>query len=191
MQEKGVKKMPNINGKKFKYNAAGIEAAKEEAKKMNKPMMMDGGQMDIKKYAAGGMTDGRERSEQMYAGGGKTGYNKIGMPDKKMHGGVMMEDKKMMMGGGQMKNKMMYKDGGKTMKPVDSSKNPGLAKLPTKVRNKMGYMKDGGLTPSQTKRLKKHSDHHSAKHMNEMKKDMKSGSTFTEAHNKAMKKVGK
>ena len=32
------------------------------------------------------------------------------------------------------------------MKPVDSKKNPGLAKLPTAVRNKMGYMKKGGMT---------------------------------------------
>ena len=36
-----------------------------------------------------------------------------------------------------------HKDGG-SMKSVDSSKNPGLAKLPTEVRNKMGYMKKGG-----------------------------------------------
>ena len=34
--------------------------------------------------------------------------------------------------------------GGKTLKSVDSSKNPGLAKLPKEVRNKMGYMKEGG-----------------------------------------------
>ena len=34
--------------------------------------------------------------------------------------------------------------GGKALKAVDKKKNPGLAKLPTKVRNKMGYMKDGG-----------------------------------------------
>ena len=33
---------------------------------------------------------------------------------------------------------------GKNLKPVDKKKNPGLAKLPTKVRNKMGYMKSGG-----------------------------------------------
>jgi hypothetical protein len=30
------------------------------------------------------------------------------------------------------------------LKPIDKSKNPGLAKLPTDVRNKMGYMKKGG-----------------------------------------------
>lgn len=33
----------------------------------------------------------------------------------------------------------------KNLKSVDKEKNPGLAKLPTKVRNKMGYMKDGGM----------------------------------------------
>jgi hypothetical protein len=31
------------------------------------------------------------------------------------------------------------------MKPVDMKKNPGMAKLPTAVRNKMGYMKKGGM----------------------------------------------
>lgn len=30
-------------------------------------------------------------------------------------------------------------------KPVDKAKNPGLAKLPTEVRNKMGFMKKGGV----------------------------------------------
>ena len=32
----------------------------------------------------------------------------------------------------------------KKMKKVDKEANPGLAKLPTGVRNKMGYMKNGG-----------------------------------------------
>jgi len=31
---------------------------------------------------------------------------------------------------------------------VDSEENPGLAKLPTEVRNKMGYMKEGGKAKS-------------------------------------------
>ena len=34
--------------------------------------------------------------------------------------------------------------GGKALKSVDKEKNPGLAKLPSKVRNKMGFMKTGG-----------------------------------------------
>jgi len=37
-----------------------------------------------------------------------------------------------------------FKEGG-TMKSVDMKKNPGMAKLPTAVRNKMGYMKKGGM----------------------------------------------
>lgn len=32
----------------------------------------------------------------------------------------------------------------KNLKPVDKKKNPGLSKLSKKVRNKMGYMKNGG-----------------------------------------------
>ena len=31
------------------------------------------------------------------------------------------------------------------LKEVDKSKNPGLAKLPTEVRNNMGFMADGGM----------------------------------------------
>ena len=46
------------------------------------------------------------------------------------------------MGGGMMNKRPMYKDG--SLKPVDKEKNPGLSKLPTKVRNKMGFMKKGG-----------------------------------------------
>ena len=36
------------------------------------------------------------------------------------------------------------KKNGGSLKPVDKEKNPGLAKLSTQVRNKMGYMKKGG-----------------------------------------------
>ena len=36
---------------------------------------------------------------------------------------------------------------GGSLKPVNSMANPGLAKLPTPVRNKMGYMKKGGANP--------------------------------------------
>jgi hypothetical protein len=36
-----------------------------------------------------------------------------------------------------------FKEGG--LKETDAESNPGLAKLPTEVRNKMGYMKKGGM----------------------------------------------
>lgn len=98
------------------------------------------------------------------------------------------------------------------MKKVPTG-NKGLGKLPTGVRNKMGYMKKGGtleevkgykkggvvkkkkkakaLTKSQVATLKKHSVHHSAKHMAEMRKAMKAGSSFTASHKIAKKKIGK
>ena len=34
---------------------------------------------------------------------------------------------------------------GGSLKEVDTDKNPGLAKLPEDVRNKMGYLKKGGM----------------------------------------------
>lgn len=40
-----------------------------------------------------------------------------------------------------------FKEGG-ALKEVDTESNPGLAKLPTEVRNKMGYMKKGGMAHS-------------------------------------------
>jgi hypothetical protein len=43
------------------------------------------------------------------------------------------------------KPKAIMKMGG-SLKPVDKAKNPGLSKLPTPVRNKMGYQKMGGKT---------------------------------------------
>ena len=46
-----------------------------------------------------------------------------------------------MKSGGYMKKKMA---GGGPLKSVDAKKNPGLAKLPKPVRNKMGFAKGGG-----------------------------------------------
>jgi hypothetical protein len=62
------------------------------------------------------------------------------------------------------------------LKPVDSEENPGLGKLPTGVRNKMGYMKKGGIM--------KHDD---------IKKDMpmmkKVAKQEVKAHEKSMHKM--
>jgi hypothetical protein len=64
------------------------------------------------------------------------------------------------------------------LKPVDSEENPGLGKLPTEVRNKMGYMKKGGLM--------KHDD---------IKQDMpmmkKVAKQEVKAHEKSMHKMAK
>ena len=47
------------------------------------------------------------------------------------------------------------------------------------------------LTKRQQQTMKKHSKHHSKKHMQYMHNSMRRGATFTQAHNRAMKKVGK
>jgi len=47
------------------------------------------------------------------------------------------------------------------------------------------------LTMRQKETLKKHSVHHTAKHMASMRKAMGSGKTFGAAHKEAMKKVGR
>ena len=43
---------------------------------------------------------------------------------------------------------------GGDMKSVDMEKNPGMAKLPTAVRNKMGYMNKGGMAKADMKQDK-------------------------------------
>ena len=50
---------------------------------------------------------------------------------------------------------------------------------------------NGKLTQRQKDPMKRHSKHHTKKHMDEMTKLMKGGKTFGEAHKIAMKKVGK
>ena len=44
---------------------------------------------------------------------------------------------------GTMMKRPMFKNGKKVLKPVKPNQK-GLKKLPKKVRNKMGYMKNGG-----------------------------------------------
>ena len=47
------------------------------------------------------------------------------------------------------------------------------------------------LTMRQKETLKRHSKHHTTKHMTSMKKAMRGGKTFGAAHKEAMKKVGR
>tara|TARA_B100001559_G_scaffold312300_1_gene309855 strand:- start:723 stop:896 length:174 start_codon:yes stop_codon:yes gene_type:complete len=47
------------------------------------------------------------------------------------------------------------------------------------------------LTKRQQETMKKHSKHHSKKHMQYMKNSMLRGATFSQAHKRAQKAVGK
>ena len=47
------------------------------------------------------------------------------------------------------------------------------------------------LTKRQTNAMARHKEHHTVKHMKEMRKLMNGGKTFTESHKIAMKRVGR
>jgi hypothetical protein len=69
-----------------------------------------------------------------------------------------------------------FKEGGAVLKDVDTDTNPGLSKLPTEIRNKMGYKKDGGaVDKAQDKTMvKKGVSQHEAKlHKGEPKTELK------------------
>ena len=70
-----------------------------------------------------------------YKAGGRAG---------KMGGGMIMKKPMMKKGGDVKKIEKTFGSKKKNLKKVDAKKNPGLAKLPTRVRNKMGFMKKGG-----------------------------------------------
>ncbi len=48
-----------------------------------------------------------------------------------------------------------------------------------------------GLNKRQKSAMRRHKTHHTAKHLRAMVRAMKKGSTFTNSHKIAMKKVGK
>ena len=48
-----------------------------------------------------------------------------------------------------------------------------------------------GLTKRQQQTMKKHSQQHTKRHMEYMRNSMKRGATFTQAHKRAQKAVGK
>jgi hypothetical protein len=69
-------------------------------------------------------------------------FNKGGRVGKKFGGGMDMGRRKTNVE--KIKETFSPKSKNKNLKPVDKKKNPGLAKLPIEVRNKMGYAKKGG-----------------------------------------------
>ena len=111
-----------------------------------KKMAMGGAMMKKKGMAMGGSM----KKKGMARGGMKKGYAMGGMKKKGMARGGMK--KKGMAVGGAMKKKGMARGGmkkkGYAMGGLKAT-NPsqvGLRKLPQSVRNKMGYMKKGGMT---------------------------------------------
>tara|TARA_R100000808_G_C2074459_1_gene100692 strand:- start:116 stop:325 length:210 start_codon:yes stop_codon:yes gene_type:complete len=66
-------------------------------------------------------------------------------------------------------------------------KKKSTSKAPVKVKG----VDVSSLTTRQRLAMKKHSKHHTAKHLKGMVSAMKKGKSFTQSHKDAMKKVGK
>jgi len=66
-----------------------------------------------------------------------------------------------------------------------------MYKSDKKPMKKKSVKKSATLTQSQKDRLMKHKVHHTPKHMAMMRRDMRAGMSFTAAHKKAQKMVGK
>ena len=107
------------------------EAMKSAAASAKK--MMKGGR--VKKMGGGSMMKagckvGKKKENPMKEDRAKEGkkakYRKMGF-------GKMMD-----------KGEIKFAKGGSALKPVNPQTQKGLSKLPTEVRNKMGYMKKGG-----------------------------------------------
>jgi hypothetical protein len=95
---------------------------RDEKSRIIRELKADGGKVKKKKSRKNPMKDDRARE------GLKSKYRKMGMGKMIDSGEIDFSE---------------YKAGGRALKPVKPSQK-GLKKLPTKVRNKMGYMKKGG-----------------------------------------------
>ena len=128
----GVPMLNMINNMPEKGGHSNIDKLIEMATTENMKGMYGGGMVKAgpKPMGHGGMVDA-------YRGGGM-------VMDQYGHGG-MVKNKMMSYGhGGMVKDKMMMMEKGGQLKPVPED-NPGLGKLPEKVRNRMGYMQMGGM----------------------------------------------
>ena len=133
---------------------AGLAMKKKKQLAMGK---MGGGMM--KRYSKGGGADMGMKKDRETERRRRARKGRMGDPAKRITGarpnrpinpsnpGFPRPRPRTMMGGGvaeaarRVRASEMKKGG---LKAVDKEKNPGLAKLPTRVRNKMGYMKRGG-----------------------------------------------
>ena len=120
-RDRGATRKQLVKGRKFQRD---IRRTKREGDKLRKDVLRVG-------KAKGGKVDDKKKTKKPL--GGKLKKPKPGSYDYQLQETMKPPYKRKEM-----------KKGGKALKPVDKEKNPGLAKLPTQVRNKMGYMKKGG-----------------------------------------------
>ena len=120
-KKRGATRKQLVKGRKFQRDS---RRAQREGDKLKKDVLRIG-------KAKGGKVDDKKKTKKPL--GGKLKKPRPGSYDYQLQETMKPPYKRKEM-----------KKGGKALKPVDKEKNPGLAKLPTQVRNKMGYMKKGG-----------------------------------------------
>ena len=120
-KKRGATRKQLVKGRKFQRDS---RRAQREGDKLRKDGLRIG-------KAKGGKVDDKKKTKKPL--GGKLKKPRPGSYDYQLQETMKPPYKRKEM-----------KKGGKALKPVDKEKNPGLAKLPTQVRNKMGYMKKGG-----------------------------------------------
>ena len=120
-RDRGATRKQLVKGRKFQRD---IRRTKREGDKLRKDVLRVG-------KAKGGKVDDKKKTKKPL--GGKLKKPRPGSYDYQLQETMKPPYKRKEM-----------KKGGIALKPVDKEKNPGLAKLPTQVRNKMGYMKKGG-----------------------------------------------
>ena len=128
-------KTTSLNREFSKRTARANQEAMKNVKKKK-----DGGAMDIGKGAKSKkpMEMKSPKPRPMPKGRKRPAKPKSGMP-------FLAPKQKEMMDRLLGRGKPMTAKGGGSLKPLPSAgENPGLRKLPTEVRNKMGYMKKGG-----------------------------------------------
>jgi hypothetical protein len=110
------------------------EGLKSKYRKMGMGKMIDSGEIDFSEYKAGGRVRGKQKAQptprRPKTPRDQQRQRRMGDRSKSQRGIKVIE---------------VRKDGGKVggLKKVQPHQK-GLKKLPTKVRNKMGYMKKGG-----------------------------------------------
>ena len=122
-KKRGASRKQLVKGRKFQRDS---RRAQREGDKLRKDVLRVG-------KAKGGKVDDKKKTKKPL--GGKLKKPKPGSYDYQLQETMKP---------GYRKDRKEMKEGGKALKPVDKKKNPGLAKLPTHVRNKMGYMNKGG-----------------------------------------------
>lgn len=138
----------HVESKEMKEDIKQDKAVVKKAFKMHDTQSHEGEKTDLSKLKKGGRMKKEGGCVGRYKAGGAIEMKKDSGDKDDIKKVKLTKTKKAAapsaaMTASPMNMPMMMNKGG-SLKDVDSEENPGLAELPTHVRNKMGYKKAGG-----------------------------------------------